>query len=99
MNKHMLSLELVKIHAGITQDEARNIIDIFFNEISSALLTGRRIEIRGFGSFSVRKRKARTARNPKTNIMVDVTDMGYVYFRPSKELLMRINAKKPKQVI
>ncbi|GAB5375089.1 MAG: hypothetical protein AcusKO_15510 [Acuticoccus sp.] len=54
---------------------------------------GNRVEIRGFGAFSVRKRNARTGRNPRTGEAVEVEEKAVPFFRTGKELRDRINAK------
>ncbi|WP_039458190.1 HU family DNA-binding protein [Candidatus Jidaibacter acanthamoebae] len=72
------------------------IANIFFQEISVALICGDRIELRGFGSMSVKKRAAKVGRNPRTNQQLEVGNKGSLQFRPSKELLKKLNTlKKP----
>ena len=67
-------------------------IDIFFNEMSTALVCGDRVELRGFGSMVVRKRESGIARNPKNGATVQVEDRGSLYFRASKDLLKELNS-------
>ncbi len=55
------------------------------------MIENRRVEIRGFGAFTVRKRKARTARNPRTNAVVSLAERLSPYFRAGKELRARLN--------
>jgi len=71
------------------------IIDTIFLEISQAMIESRRVEIRGFGAFTVRTRKARTARNPRTNAIVKLSERLSPYFRAGKELRIRLNKNKP----
>ena len=59
--------------------------------ISKVLVQEKRVEIRGFGSFSVRKRAARLSRNPKTGTSITVDSKFYPYFRPSKSLRREFN--------
>ena len=66
-------------------------LDIFFNEITTALICGDRIELRGFASWIVRKRKGKIVRNPKTNEKIEVGDKGSLYFRASRELNKALN--------
>ena len=92
----MTKSELIKL---LTKKNNKNLfikditvlIETIFDEISVALAKGDRIELRGFGSFSVRHRKARQARNPKTNEIVSLGERYSVYFRSGKELRERIN--------
>ena len=66
-------------------------INVFFEELSKALEHNKRIELRGFGTFSIRKRAARAARNPKTNQVIEVGDRNVPYFRMGKEFREYIN--------
>lgn len=72
-------------------NKLEQVIDIFFNEIATALVCGDRVELRGFGSMIVRKRVGKVARNPKTNQKIEVGNKGSLYFRPSKELIKQLN--------
>ena len=66
-------------------------VDIIFEEISAALERGDRVELRGFGAFSVRQREARKGRNPRTGESVSVPAKKVPFFKAGKELRMRIN--------
>lgn len=66
-------------------------VDVIFEEISAALERGDRVELRGFGAFSVRHRDARKGRNPRTGESVDVPAKKVPFFKAGKELRMRIN--------
>ena len=63
------------------------------NELSDALIAGDRIELRGFGAFSVRKREPRMARNPKNGETVKVAERYSIYFRAGKELREKLNSE------
>ena len=67
-------------------------VNILLEQMSEALAEGGRIEIRGFGAFSVRFRPGRMARNPGTGEVFPVEGKYWVHFRPGKELLDRVNA-------
>ena len=60
-------------------------------EIVDALSRGDRVEIRGFGVFAVKQRKARVGRNPRTGELVDVKEKMVPYFKPGKEMRARLN--------
>ena len=62
-----------------------------FDEIAAALARGDRVELRGFGAFSAKRRDARTGRNPRTGAAVPVAGKAVPYFKPGKELRERIN--------
>ena len=66
-------------------------VKLMVEEMSSSLSTGGRIEIRGFGSFSLHYRASRTGRNPKTGSAVDLTGKYVPHFKPGKELRDRVN--------
>jgi integration host factor subunit beta len=83
------------IAAQMTQLPARDIevvINTIFDSMTKALVAGDRIEIRGFGSFSVRHRRARTGRNPKTGAAIDVPPKRVPFFTVGHELRQRVNA-------
>ena len=65
---------------------------IIFEQIISALENGGRVELRGFGAFSVRSRPARTGRNPRTGEAVNVPAKHVPFFKSGKELRERLNA-------
>jgi len=73
--------------SGFTQNEIRELIDLFINEVKNALLRRQTIELRGFGTFEVKIRKARQkARNPRTGQTIAVSPRGTVSFRSGLEL-------------
>lgn len=69
-------------------------VNNLFEQMISALEKGERIEIRGFGSFSIRQMKARQARNPKTGETVQVESRASVYFKQGLEMRNRVNNTK-----
>jgi integration host factor subunit beta len=69
------------------------IVATVFDEITVALSRGDRVELRGFGAFSVRRRDARTGRNPRTGEAVPVAEKGVPFFKAGKELRERLNRK------
>ncbi len=71
--------------------DVEKIVLTVFEEISSALAKGDRVELRGFGAFSVKQRKARTGRNPRTGEPVSVSDKFIPYFKTGKQLRERLN--------
>ena len=66
-------------------------VKMIFDRLSDALNRGERIEIRGFGAFSLRTRKSRVGRNPRTGEPVEVLAKRIPYFRPGKELRERVD--------
>ena len=71
-------------------------VSLFFSEISTALQRGQRVEIRGFGSFSLRKREGRVGRNPKTGDTVVVSGKWTPFFKAGKELRTMTNEASEK---
>jgi nucleoid DNA-binding protein len=80
---------------NVSQNLVHEIVQRTFDEISTALVTERRIELRNFGIFEVRLRARRKARNPRTNERVDVPERVVVNFKAGKEMAERIAALEP----
>ena len=78
------------IGPGITKKDCALVVDGFLNAVKVALAHGENIEIRGFGTFKVRRRKTRMARNPRTGDPVKVPMRSVPVFKPSKHLRMRV---------
>jgi len=72
-------------------EEVEQVVAVFFDEISTRLAEGGRVELRGFGTFSTRQRDARTGRNPRTGDSVPVPAKRVPYFKPGKEMRERLN--------
>ena len=70
----------------VSKRNIHKIVNLFFQELKEGMLQNRIIELRGFGTFEIRDRKGRKARNPKTGASVIVKDHGVVSFRPGREL-------------
>lgn len=91
----MTKLDLVRrlslIYPNYYIKDIRKAVDIIFDEISKALSCNQRIELRGFGAFCIRLRKARAARNPKSNAVVYLQNRFSTYFRSGKELKSLLN--------
>ena len=77
----------------LTRRDGEIIVDLLFDSVIGALKAGDKVEVRGFGSFRTRQRKARIGRNPKTGTKVDVPAKKVPFFKPSKELRDLINPK------
>jgi integration host factor subunit beta len=80
----------------LRQTDVELIVTIVFGQIAQALANGQRVELRGFGAFTVKRRKARTGRNPRTGVKVPVDEKTVLWFRTGRELHARLNqpAKK-----
>jgi integration host factor subunit beta len=91
----MIKSELIEKLAGgnphLMHKDVEKIVNVIFDEITSALARGDRVELRGFGAFSVKHRPARTGRNPRTGDQVDVSEKYVPYFKTGKELRQRLN--------
>lgn len=73
--------------------DVERIVNTIFNEITEAMASGNRVELRGFGAFSVKKRDARTGRNPRTGEPVQVEEKHVPFFKTGKLLRDRLNGK------
>ena len=91
MTKRELVARLAERLDGINQKEAEVIVDVIFDSMTEALTRGERIEIRGFGSFHVKKRDPREGRNPRSGEKVFVTAKKTPFFKVGKELRKRID--------
>ena len=81
----------IKNKFDITPEEARVVVDTITEEITDTLAKGGRVELRGFGSFSVRERKSIIARNPKTGEKLQLPARKVVYFRQGNILKKSLN--------
>jgi integration host factor subunit beta len=81
--------------AELTKQESEKIVGLLIAAITKALTDGDKLEIRGFGSFKVKDRKSRVARNPRTGETVQVPAQRVATFRPSKELSALLNSNAP----
>ncbi|HYB92331.1 MAG TPA: integration host factor subunit beta [Candidatus Binataceae bacterium] len=95
MTKRGIIEELLARHQGVSHRQSETIVNVMFDSIAGALAGGGRIEVRGFGSFGVKHRRARQGRNPKTGEVVKVDAKRIPFFRAGKELRSEINADAP----
>ncbi len=73
------------------QRDVERIVNTIFEEITEAMARGNRVELRGFGAFSVKRREARTGRNPRTGDAVEVEEKHVPFFKTGKLLRDRLN--------
>ena len=86
-------VEEIAERTGLTQVDTKIVVESFLEAASNALRNGHNIEIRGFGRLKIKRKKARTARNPRTNEYIQV-DSGYKpIFEASRELRKRVDSK------
>ena len=90
-----LSLDHSHIAAKDVEESVKSILEL----MTDTLADGERIEIRGFGSFSLHHRAPRTGRNPKTGATVQLEGKSVPHFKPGKELRERVNASQNDNVI
>ncbi|MBI2342029.1 MAG: integration host factor subunit beta [Deltaproteobacteria bacterium] len=91
MNKSDLVEAVAQKLANLSARDVEAIVNIIFDSMTEALAKDDRIEIRGFGSFEVRTRKARRGRNPKTGESVDLSVRKVPFFKVGKELKLGVN--------
>ena len=91
MTKSELILRLSERNPHLYQRDIEKIVGTIFDQITEALARGDRVELRGFGAFSVKCRDARTGRNPRTGEAVSVTQKYIPFFKTGKQLRERIN--------
>jgi integration host factor subunit beta len=92
MIKSELVLKLAEQNPHLYQRDVENIVNAILDTIADALARGDRVELRGFGAFSVKKRDARTGRNPRTGESVSISEKVVPVFKTGKEMRQRLNA-------
>ena len=92
MTKSELVEKIASKMPNLTIRDIDRIVNVIFQRLTRALADGDRVEIRGFGAFSVRSRKPRVAINPKNKKRVEVPEKRIVHFKTGKELHARLNA-------
>ena len=92
MTRSELIARLMSHNTGLNSQQAEKTIEIILTEIMNALAHGNRVELRGFGGFSLRERKARIGRNPRTGELVKVPEKNVPFFKAGKLLRDRLNA-------
>ncbi len=91
MTKSELIQRLADRNPHLFLRDIEKIVDTFFDEITNALAEGNRVELRGFGAFSVKHREARTGRNPRTGETVQVEAKRLPFFKTGKALREKLN--------
>lgn len=91
MIKSELILKIAEQNPHLYHRDVERIINTVFDEIIGSLARGNRVELRGFGAFSVKSRKSRQGRNPRTGEVVDVAAKSVPFFKTGKELHLRLN--------
>lgn len=91
MIKSELIQEIAIRHPHLFQRDVERIVNTIFDEITNAMAEGNRVELRGFGAFSVKERDARMGRNPRTGEPVPVDAKRVPFFKAGKELRDRLN--------
>ena len=77
---------------GLNKREAKEIVEMFFEEIRGALERGQQVKLSGFGNFDLRDKKQRPGRNPKTGEEIPITARRVVTFRPGQKLKAKVEA-------
>jgi integration host factor subunit beta len=91
MTKSELIQRLADANPHLYQRDVERIVTTIFDEITTALANGDRVELRGFGAFSVKERGSRVGRNPRTGEAVNVAAKHIPYFKTGKQLREKLN--------
>jgi integration host factor subunit beta len=91
MLRSQLIDRLAQEYPHLRHEDVESVVNVVLSEIGNALARGDRVELRGFGAFSVRKRGARKGRNPRTGEPVRVPAKSVPFFKAGKELRARVN--------
>ncbi len=81
---------------GLNKREAKELVELFFEEIRATLESAEPVKLSGFGNFDLRDKNQRPGRNPKTGQEIPITARRVVTFRPGQKLRMRVDAKSRK---
>ncbi|HUS52718.1 MAG TPA: integration host factor subunit beta [Thermohalobaculum sp.] len=93
MIKSELIQQIAEDNPHLYQRDVERIVSTLFEEITAALARGDRVELRGFGAFSVKQRDPRLGRNPRTGEAVPVPEKSVPFFKAGKELRERMNGR------
>ncbi len=93
MTKSELIQRIAELNPHLYHKDVERIVSTIFDEVGLALSRGDRVELRGFGAFSVKRRDARVGRNPRTGTAVAVTEKYIPFFKTGKQLRERLNDK------
>jgi integration host factor subunit alpha len=77
---------------GLSKREAKEIVEVFFEELRAALEAGESVKVSGFGKFDLRDKRQRPGRNPKTGVEIPISARRVVTFRPGQKLRARVEA-------
>ena len=91
MVRSELLQKMCNLHPNILRKDMEKIFDLIFVEFTKTLCKGKNIEIRGFGSYKVAKRKARIGRNPKSSEVVQIPEKKAIKWKMSKTFFKRLN--------
>ena len=92
MTKSELVEKIMETNGFLNRKESELVVNIIFDSMANALKNGDKVEIRGFGSFTVRERDAREARNPKNGELVKIASKRTPFFKTGKDLKERVNS-------
>ena len=95
MTKSELIAELARQNPNLYIRDLERIVETVFDTITGALARGERVELRGFGAFSIKERAARTGRNPRTGASVSVAAKRLPFFKTGKDLRDHVNTGTP----
>lgn len=95
MTKSELIARIAERNPHLFQRDVERIVSTIFDQISAALAQGDRVELRGFGAFSVKHRDSRVGRNPRTGEAVNVSEKTVPYFKTGKQLRDLLNNPQP----
>ena len=91
MIKSELVQKIAEKNSHLSHREVERLVSAMFDEITNALSAGGRVELRGFGAFSVKSRPGRVGRNPRTGQKVEISEKNVPYFKTGKLLKERLN--------
>ena len=97
MTKSELIARVADKYPMLYQSDIERIVNTIFDTVSESIISGSRVELRGFGSFRIRQRNARVGRNPKSGQKVDVPSKKVPFFKAGKELRELVDEKEAQE--
>lgn len=94
MTKSELIQRIADLNPHLYHRDVERIVTTIFDEVSEALARGDRVELRGFGAFSIKHRDSRVGRNPRTGTAVNVSEKYIPFFKTGKQLRERLNTEE-----
>ena len=99
MTKSELVEAIFKRYPNLSVRDLKKVVEVIFNKISDALINKNRVEIRGFGSFSLRKRRGHASKDPRSQHVISIDNRNVVYFRMGRSFQAKLNPSNTNNIV